>query len=100
MGLPRVGSPECFFQRPRASAAMQQELSAATRPCAQAALEHFWARRNRACPAVSVANGLPSLLVGHASNLRPASASSVGTFPVLLGRSRAPKAPALSVVRR
>jgi len=89
-------SPAWYLHQAAASAAAQQEMAEAARPCAEAAHRFFLARGSRA-RALDIPPGtdaLPRLL----GTQRPRSSSSLAAqdpqeLPVLLGRTAARRAP-------
>jgi len=89
-------SPAWYLRQAAASAAAQQEMAEAARPCAEAAHRFFLARgsRARALDIPPATDELPRLL----GTQRPRSSSSVAAqepqaLPVLLGRTAARRAP-------
>lgn len=80
-------SPATFLRQAKASAAAQQELARAARPCAEAALQHFLARRSHASAPIKNTSGTPSLFGGHGARTMSAAAANTNTaLPTLLGR--------------
>lgn len=91
------GNPASLLGQARAAAAAQQELAAAARPCAEAALQHFLHRRGlRGCSATenraseTSAGAVGPVLLGRQHLQVPARASTTPApqLPVLLGRTR------------
>lgn len=79
-------SPATFLRQAKASAAAQQELARAARPCAEAALQHFLARRCHASAPIKITSDTPSLLGGHGAKMSAAAANTNIALPTLLGR--------------